>query len=39
MTASIEEIVLPGRLPRRSPDAAVVGVRAAGETRAFAQVP
>lgn len=39
MSASIEGIVLPGRLPRRSPDAAVAGARVAAETRSLAQVP
>ncbi len=39
MTPSIKGMVLPGRLPRRSPQAARAGIRSAGETRALAQVP
>ena len=39
MTSSIKGSVLPRRLARRSPQAALAGVRGAGETRALAQVP
>ncbi len=39
MTPSIKGSVLPGRLPRRSPQAALADIRSPGEMRALAQVP